>query len=103
VWAADITYVPIGRGFLYVVAIMDWAGQAVLAESVEHDGQLVLRRGAGRGLGALRVPEIFNTDQGSQSTSAAFTGFSPPPACASRWTTADGGWTTCSSSGCGAR
>ncbi len=55
VWAADITYVPIGQGFLYLVAIIDWASRAVLAWApVEHDGHIVLRVCARRGLGVLR-------------------------------------------------
>ena len=55
VWAADITYIPIGRGFLYLVAIIDWASRAVLAmASVEHDGRLVLPRGARGGAGEVR-------------------------------------------------
>ena len=62
VWAADITYVPIGRGFLYLVAVIDWASRAVLAlmvsvsnqASLEHDGCIVLRLGTRGGVGALR-------------------------------------------------
>jgi len=75
VWAADITYIPIGKGFLYLVAIMDWASRAVLAWRLSNTmetgfclealDEAVARHGK---------PEIFNTDQGSQFTSAAFTG-----------------------------
>jgi putative transposase len=55
VWAADITYIPIGRGFLYLVAIMDWASRAVLAWRLsEHHGRLVLRLGVGGGAGPVR-------------------------------------------------
>jgi putative transposase len=54
VWAADITYVPIGQGFLYLVAIIDWASRAVLAWRFEHDGHIVLRVCARRGLRTLR-------------------------------------------------
>ena len=55
VWAADITYIPIGRGFLYLVAIMDWASRAVLAWRLSNThGRLVLRLGAGGGAGAVR-------------------------------------------------
>ena len=74
VWAADITYVPIGRGFLYLVAVIDWASRAVLAWRLSNTMDAVLRCRAGGGAGALRQPEIFNTDQGSQFTSVAFTG-----------------------------
>ena len=74
VWAADIPYIPMARGFLYLVAVMDWASRYVLAwrlsnlldasfciEALEE----ALRQGR---------PEIFNTDQGSQFTDEDFTG-----------------------------
>ena len=74
VWAADITYIPMARGFLYLVAIIDWYSRYVLSwrlsntldagfciEALEE----ALRKGK---------PEIFNTDQGAQFTSEAFTG-----------------------------
>ena len=73
VWYADITYIPVTTGFLYLVAIMG-LGQppcAVVA-AVEHDGQQLLRRGAGGGA-ADGDARHFNTDQGSKFTSAAFT------------------------------
>jgi putative transposase len=75
VWCADIAYIPIGRGFLYVVAIngLGEPGGAVVA-AVQHDGRLVRRRRARGGARALWPPELFNTDQGSQFTSAGFTG-----------------------------
>jgi putative transposase len=60
VWAADITYIPIGRGFLYLVAIIDWASRAVLGvAAVEHDGRLVLSGGARRGLRQVRQAGDF--------------------------------------------
>jgi len=74
VWAADITYIPMARGFLYLVAIIDWYSRYVLAwrlsntldadfcvEALEE----ALRKGK---------PDIFNTDQGAQFTGEAFTG-----------------------------
>lgn len=75
VWATDITYIPMAKGFVYLVAVMDWHSRRVLAwrlsntldvhfcvealeEAIQHYG----------------TPEIFNTDQGSQFTSEEFTG-----------------------------
>ena len=74
-WAADITYIPIGRGFLYLVAIMDWASRAVLAWRLSNtmDISFCVARSRRRSRASVK-PEIFNTDQGSQFTSAAFTG-----------------------------
>jgi putative transposase len=73
VWAADITYIPIGKGFLYLVAVIDWASRAVLSFRLSNtlDASFcveALEEALGRG-----KPEIFNTDQGSQFTGAAFT------------------------------
>jgi len=75
VWAADITYVPIGRGFLYMVAIIDWASRAVLAWRLSNtmDARFCLDA-LDEALERHGKPEIFNTDQGAQFTSAAFTG-----------------------------
>jgi putative transposase len=75
VWAADITYVPIGRGFLYLVAVMDWASRAVLSWRLSNTMDVSFCVGAlEEALARFGTPEIFNTDQGSQFTSAAFTG-----------------------------
>ena len=73
VWAADITYVPIGPGFLYLVAIMDWASRAVLAWRLSNtlDADFFVRA-LEEALARFGTPEIFNTDQGSQFTSTAF-------------------------------
>jgi putative transposase len=74
VWCADITYIPMRRGFLYVVAVMDWASRKVLAwrvsNTMEADFCIEAVQEAIRRFG---VPEIFNTDQGSQFTSPRFT------------------------------
>jgi putative transposase len=75
VWAADITYIPVGRGFLYLVAIMDWRSRAVLAWRLSNTMDVsfcvsALEEARAR----FGKPEIFNTDQGSQFTSAAFSG-----------------------------
>jgi putative transposase len=75
VWAADITYVPIGRGFLYLMAVMDWASRAVLAWRLSNTMDVSFCVSAlEEALARFGKPEIFNTDQGSQFTSAAFTG-----------------------------
>jgi putative transposase len=75
VWADDITYIPMARGFVYLVAILDWATRRVLAwrvsNSLATDFCLEAVEEAVRNHG---VPEIFNTDQGSQFTSSAFIG-----------------------------
>jgi putative transposase len=74
VWAADITYIPMAHGFVYLVAVMDWYSRRVLSwrlsTTLESDfcvqalSEALLRFG---------TPEIFNTDQGSQFTSDTFT------------------------------
>jgi putative transposase len=75
VWAADITYIPIGRGFLYLVAIIDWASRAVLAWRLSNTMDTSFCVAAlDEALARFGRPQIFNTDQGSQFTSAAFTG-----------------------------
>jgi putative transposase len=75
VWAADITYIPIGRGFLYLVAIMDWASRAVLAWRLSNTMDVSFCISAlEEALARFGTPDIFNTDQGSQFTSTAFTG-----------------------------
>ncbi len=75
VWAADITYVPIGRGFLYLVAVMDWASRAVLAWRLSNTMDVSFCVSAlEEALARFGKPDIFNTDQGSQFTSASFTG-----------------------------
>ena len=74
IWCADITYIPIGRGLLYLMAIMDWASRAVLAWRLSNSMHASFAVAAlEEGLARFGRPEIFNTDQGSQFTSAAFT------------------------------
>ena len=72
VWAADITYLPMARGFLYLVAIMDWRSRYVvswrLSNTLEADFCIeALQEALGQG-----QPKVFNTDQGSQFTSRGF-------------------------------
>jgi len=74
VWAADITYIPIGRGYLYLVVIMDWASRAVLTWRLSNSMDVSFCVAAlEEALARFGKPDIFNTDQGSQFTSAAFT------------------------------
>jgi len=74
VWAADITYIPMARGFLYLVAIIDWASRAVLAWRLSNtiDSRFCVEA-LEEALKLHGKPLIFNTDQGAQFTSAAFT------------------------------
>jgi putative transposase len=75
VWAADIASIPIGRGFLYLVAIMDGASRAVLAWRLSNTMDTSFCAAALEEAPArFGRPEIFNTDQGSRFTGAAFTG-----------------------------
>ena len=74
VWSADITYIPMERGFCYLVAVMDWASRMVLSWRLSNtlDSAFcvdVLEEA----LSTYGCPDIFNTDQGSQFTSEAFT------------------------------
>jgi putative transposase len=75
VWCADVTYLPMAHGFLYLVAVMDWYSRKVLSWRVSNtmDTTFCLQA-LTEALGTYAAPEIFNTDQGSQFTSAAFTG-----------------------------
>src|SRR5882757_4962353 len=74
VWASDITYIPMRRGFLYLVAIIDWATRRVLSWRLSNTltaGFCV--EALGEALARFGKPDIFNTDQGSQFTSDEFT------------------------------
>lgn len=73
VWAADVTYVPMARGFLYLVAIIDWASRAVLAWRLSNtlDADFCAEA-LEEAIARFGKPEIFNTDQGAQFTAEAF-------------------------------
>jgi putative transposase len=75
VWCADVTYLPMARGFCYLVAVMDWASRRVLSFRVSNtlDASFCVEA-LEEALDRHDAPEIFNTDQGSQFTSEAFTG-----------------------------
>jgi putative transposase len=74
VWSADITYVPLRSGFMYLAAIIDWYSRYIIAWKLSNtlDGSFCLEM-LEEALGQGR-PEVFNTDQGVQFTAAAFTG-----------------------------
>jgi putative transposase len=75
VWCADLTYIPMRRGFLYLVAVMDWSTRKVLSWRVSNtmDVEFCLEA-LEEALARFGRPEVFNTDQGSQFTSPRFTG-----------------------------
>ena len=101
VWSADITYVPMAQGFMYLVAILDWCSRYVLAWQLSNTLDTgfcleALERALGYG-----CPEIFNTDQGVQ-----FTAWRLPLAWNGRgsrsgWMAGVGPWTTSLSNGSG--
>ena len=75
VWCSDVTYIPMAKGFLYLVVIMDWFSRAVLAWRLSNtlDADFCVEA-LEEALSRYGRPEIFNTDQGSQFTSDDFTG-----------------------------
>ena len=75
VWCSDVTYIPMARGFVYLVVIMDWVSRAVLAWRLSNtlDADFCVEA-LEEALSRHGRPEIFNTDQGSQFTSNDFTG-----------------------------
>ena len=76
VWAADITYIPMARGFMYLVAVMDWHSRKVLSWRISNtlDADFCVEA-LHEALNRYGTPEIFNTDQGAQFTSDVFTTF----------------------------
>ena len=74
VWAADITYIPMNRGFMFLVAVMDWHSRKVLSwrlsNTLDTEFCVAVLQEA---ITCHGTPEIFNTDQGAQFTSQAFT------------------------------
>jgi putative transposase len=75
VWAMDITYIPMARGFVYLAAVVDWFSRRVLAWklSITMEASFCIET-LEEALSRNEKPEIFNTDQGSQFTIEAFTG-----------------------------
>jgi putative transposase len=74
VWCADVTYIPMRKGFLYLVAVMDWASRKVLSWRLSNtmDAEFCVSA-LKEALAKYGKPDVFNTDQGSQFTSSAFT------------------------------
>ena len=102
VWATDITYLPMAKGFVYLVAILDLYSRKVLAwrtsNTLASDFCIEALQEA---LTRFGSPEIFNTDQGSQFSGEAFTEVLRDNAFALAWMARGAGSITCSSSGCG--
>lgn len=75
VWAADITYIPMSRGFMYLVAVMDWHSRKVLSWRISNslDTDFCMEA-LSEALIRYGPPQVFNTDQGAQFTSKEFTG-----------------------------
>jgi putative transposase len=103
VWAMDITYIPMARGFVYLAVVLDWATCRVLS------WRLSITMEAAYGVETLEdtlarhgKPEIFNTDQGCSPPAPPSPARSPATALRSAWMAKEHGGTTFSSSGCGA-
>ena len=101
VWAADFTYIPMARGFLYLVAIMDWHSRYVLSWRLSNTMDVdfcieALEEALSKG-----KPEIFNTDQGSQSPARLLRACCWSMVFRSAWTARDGTWTTSLLNDCG--
>lgn len=104
VWAADISYIPMARGFMYLVAIMDWHTRRVLSWRLSNTMDAtfcvdVLNEAIER----FGCPGIFNTDQGAQFTAEAFTRVLKHHEIIISMDGKGAGSTMCSSSACGAR
>ena len=99
-WCADVTYLPMARGFCYLVAIMDWASRRVLAWRLSNTLDASFCVEALRKPSPLRRPGDHEHRPGSQFTSEPSPAFSPG-GWPSAWTAGGAGWTTSSSSGCG--
>ena len=75
VWATDITYIPMRRGFVYLVAVIDWCSRKVLSWRLSNTlTKDFCLEAVSEAISRFGKPDIFNTDQGSQFTSSDFTG-----------------------------
>ena len=104
VWCADITYVRMRRGFLYLVAIMDWHSRAVLSWRLSNilDADFCVAA-LEEAMNSYGVPEIFNTDRDRSLLARTSRRRSKMPVSLSPWMAKAGGWITSLSSGCGVR
>jgi len=101
VWCADVTYIPMRRGFLYLVAIMDWTSRKVLAWRLSNTMDAGFCVAAlEEALARFGRPEIFNTRAASLPASRS-PACCATPRCGSAWTAEAGGWTMSSSSASG--
>ena len=75
VWSADITYVPLRQGFMYLVAVIDWHSRYVLSWRLSNSLETTFCLEALEEAMREKQPEIFNTDQGVQFTSSVFTSY----------------------------
>ena len=104
VWATDISCIPMARGFVYLAAVIDWFTRWVLSWRVSITMQVDFCLGtAEEALGKHGRPKIFNTDQGSQFTSAPFTGLLADNAIAVSMDGRGSWYDMFLSSGCGAQ
>ena len=101
-WATDISYIPMAKGFMYLVAIMDWYSRRVLSWRVSNtlDTDFCIEA-LEEALQRFEAPEIFNTDRGPSSPVRRSPTCSRATPLRSAWMARADGWTTCSSSVCG--
>jgi putative transposase len=104
VWCADITYIPMRRGFLYLVAVMDWSTRKVLSWRVSNtmDVEFCIVRRWKKPWHGSAVRTFSTLTKAASSPRRASPAFCRRLACASRWTVGGVGWTTCLSNGSGA-
>lgn len=104
VWAADTSYIPMARGFVYLVAVIDWHTRKVLSWRLSNNLTTdFCVEALEEALAKYGCPEIFNTDKGCQFTSLEFTSVLKDRRIRISRTARAAGATTCSSNGCGNR
>lgn len=102
VWAMDITYIPMARGFIYLAAVLDWFTRRVLAwrVSITLEAEFCMEA-VEEALARHGTPEIFNTDRAASSRPSTSSRCSPPARSRSAWMARGPGATMSSSSACG--